>query len=234
MNDTTLVLVCKKPAWGIGKQRLAVHFGKAVTLEIARALLACAIEDARSWPGPVVLAPASRNDVDWAQELLGVIGSPGWVVPQVNGNLGQRLNALDDTLRRRKLERLVYIGSDSPGLNEQDYTLVRAHLDHSDTVLMPAEDGGVMLMANGKNCAWPDLSHLPWSSGQLGMALMGACQNAQYSVRILRKGYDIDEPDQFLRLTTLLTDEERPARRALLALARDIAARKIARHNVHD
>lgn len=223
MHDATLVLVCKKPQWGIGKQRLARRFGKALTLKIARALLACAFEDARNWTGMVVLAPASQDDVDWAQEQLDFIGSQSIVVPQIDGNLGERLNALDATLRNRKLNRLVYIGSDAPGLNEQDYNRVRKYLNQSSTVLMPAEDGGVVLMANGKNSAWPDLSHLPWSTDQLGTALVHACQVAKYAVSILPEGYDIDEPDEFLQLTTLLANDKRPARRRLHALACQVA-----------
>ncbi len=232
--DATLVLIHKKPELGVGKQRLATRFGTILTLQIAQALLACAFEDVAEWPGPVVLAPASQNDERWACSCAKRFSSQCKVVPQISGNLGQRLNVLDDTLRREKekLSRLVYIGSDSPGLKKEDYMDVKAGLHENKAVLIPATDGGVVLMANRSR--WPDLSNLPWSTDQLGTALSKLCQVEMGSVKKLRKGYDIDEPEDFFRLIDTLKDDQRPARRALHALASDIASTmKISHHNIH-
>lgn len=220
MHKATLVLVCKKPAPGIGKQRLAASLGNEMTQKVAEALLACALEDACDWPGPVVIAPASAADVEWACAFSAPILSPVTVVPQLAGNLGQRLNALDKTLRAQGMNQLVYIGSDSPGLDAADYTATRIALQHTDVVLIPALDGGVVLMAN--RCAWPDLSALPWSSDQLGAALIHVCRNAIQSVKILGQGTDVDEMDDFVKLVSLLKQDQRPARRVLLALTQNI------------
>ncbi len=86
---------------------------------------------------------------------------------------------------------MVFIGSDSPGLDSADYAATREALQHADIVLIPARDGGVVLMAN--RYAWPDLSPLPWSSDQLGAALINACRNARQTVKTLRPGTDVDE-----------------------------------------
>jgi glycosyltransferase A (GT-A) superfamily protein (DUF2064 family) len=217
MTETALVIVCKKPRPGFGKQRLAVRFGARLTYEIAQALLACAFEDARAWPGPVVLSPAQKEDAAWAREQANRIGRACHVLPQIEGNLGQRLNALDRTLRNRGMSRLVFIGSDSPELGLEDYFTVDRQLESSDAVLMPAADGGVVVMAN-RRC-WPDLSALPWSTAGLRVALVDACRKAGISVHLAREGYDIDEPDDFLRLADWLTGDNRPARRALHVLA---------------
>lgn len=217
MTETALVIVCKKPRPGFGKQRLAVRFGARLTYEIAQALLACAFEDARAWPGPVVLSPAQKEDAAWAREQANRIGRACHVLPQIEGNLGQRLNALDRTLRNRGMSRLVFIGSDSPELGLDDYFTVDRQLESSDAVLMPAADGGVVVMANRRY--WPDLSALPWSTTGLRAALVDACRKAGISVHLAREGYDIDEPDDFLRLADCLTGDNRPARRALHALA---------------
>lgn len=220
MTEAALVLMCKRPAPGIGKQRLRDSLGEKMTQQVASALLACAVEDACDWRGPAVIAPASMEDVAWAEELSTPIPALVLVVPQVAGNLGQRLNALDQTLRAQGMDQLVFIGSDSPGLDEKDYLVTRAALQHNDVVLMPATDGGVVLMAS--RCAWPDLSALPWSSDQLGAALMDACRIAGQSVKTLNQGYDVDEMDDFVNLVTLLRQDQRPARRALLKLANAI------------
>ena len=220
MVEATLVLVCKRPAPGIGKQRLAVNLGVEVAHQIATALLACALEDACDWPGAVVIAPANAEDMEWARALSTQIASPVLIVPQVSGNLGQRLNALDQTLRAQGMEQLVFIGSDAPGLDAADYAAARATLRYADVVLIPALDGGVVLMAS--RCAWPDLSALPWSSCQLGAALMDICRVAGQSVKTQGRGYDVDEVDDIVRLAGLLKQDQRPARRALLALVKSI------------
>lgn len=217
MTETVLVIVCKKPQPGFGKQRLAVRFGAQLTHEIAQALLACTFEDAGAWPGPVVLSPAHQGDAVWAWEQASCIGRACHVLPQIEGNLGQRLNALDQTLRSRGMSRLIFIGSDSPGLGLEDYVAVDRQLESSDVVLMPAADGGVVVMANRRY--WPDLSALPWSTTGLRAALTDACRMTGISVHLAREGYDIDEPDDFLRLADCLTGDNRPARRALHALA---------------
>lgn len=224
-----LVLVCKRPSLGHGKQRLARFLGLETTQRVAEALLACAVEDAASWPGPVIIAPASRHDSDWAIALLQPFQPQTLVIPQVSGNLGQRLKALDLTLRRQGIgiNQLVYIGSDAPNLSLADYSIVRERLQQYDTVLKPAIDGGVVLMSSC--CEWPELSDLPWSTDKLAMALADACQAAGHSVCILEKGSDVDELDDFMRLTTQLAKDQRPARRALHQLVCDIdAAKKIA------
>lgn len=220
MTEPTLILVCKRPAPGIGKQRLTASLGTEMTQKVANALLACALEDACNWSGPVVIAPASVEDVEWAQALSAPVLSPVTIVPQVAGNLGQRLNALDQTLRAQGMKQLVFIGSDSPGLDTADYAATRAALQHADIVLIPALDGGVVLMAN--RYAWPNLSALPWSSDQLGVALMNACRSARQSVKTLGPGTDVDEMEDLVRLVILLRRDSRPARCALLELTQNI------------
>ncbi|GJL71645.1 MAG: hypothetical protein NMNS01_08440 [Nitrosomonas sp.] len=219
-----LVLLCKRPSLGHGKQRLARHLGVETAQRVAEALLVCAVEDAGSWPGPVIIAPASRNDYDWAITLLPPFQPQTLVIPQVSGNLGQRLNALDLALRRQGINQLVYIGSDAPNLGLTDYSIARERLQQYDTVLKPAIDGGVVLMSSC--CEWPELSDLPWSTDKLAMALADACQAAGHSVCILEEDSDVDELDDFMRLTTQLARDHRPARRALHQLVCDIAAAK--------
>src|SRR5512134_154575 len=101
MTEAALVLVCKRPAVGIGKQRLAASIGGEAANRIAEALLACALEDAGAWPGPVIIAPADPADHAWASALLPLarVRLKIRVELQAEGNLGQRLNALDHKLR---------------------------------------------------------------------------------------------------------------------------------------
>jgi len=176
MTEAVLVLVCKRPALGTGKQRLTASLGPEAAKRIADAMLACALEDARAWPGPVVIAPAHMDDQAWAEGLLPEAGSKVRVQPQADGNLGQRLNTLDRTLRAAGLEQLFYIGSDAPAFGADHYAAASDALNHHDTVLVPSSDGGVVLM--GSCQPWPGLSGLPWSTPCLGVALADSCRAA--------------------------------------------------------
>lgn len=210
-----LVLVCKRPRPGEGKQRLAAKLGITATCLIAQALLDCALEDALSWRGPVVIAPATKNDATWAAGLLAT-ASHVTVCPQTQGNLGQRLNVLDETLRQRGMSPLIFIGSDAPLLSSADYAECLASLLDYQTALKPATDGGVVMMAS--HLPWPPLDKLPWSTDQLGKALLNCCRQFGQTVSTLSTGMDVDQPQDIARLCTQLKNDPRPARQRLLAL----------------
>ena len=222
MTETVLVLVCKRPTLGVAKQRLAAGLGQAIAKRIADALLACALEDARDWPGPVVIAPAHFSDYAWAASLLPEMQPEVQIEPQSDGNLGQRLNAIDQNLRDRGLERLIYIGSDAPALAAGDYAAAGAALSNHDSVLKPAADGGVVLMGSRRH--WPVLHALPWSMRNLGAALADCCRATGQSLAMLSQGFDVDEEEDLFRLIPELRADQRPARRALYELTGDIVS----------
>jgi len=206
----TLVLVCKRPALGHGKQRLAASLGAAPACAIAERLLDCALEDLGRWPGATVIAPDQVQHREWACTRA----PQARCLAQTPGNLGERLNALDRTLRAAGHRSLVFIGSDAPALREGDYQQVREALAEVDTVLLAARDGGVVLMAS--NLPWPDLAALPWSSAGLGQALAEACRGAGHSLRVCGESFDIDEPADLKHALRELADDPRPSRRQLL------------------
>jgi len=208
----TLVLLCKRPAPGHAKQRLAATLGQQRALALAQALLDCALEDLADWTGPGVIAPDSPAHLDWARTQ----STDACCVPQAAGNLGQRLNALDAHLRSQGSRQLLFIGSDCPALTPGDYRSVQKLLDDFDTVLLDARDGGVVLMAS--NQPWPDLASLPWSTERLGAALAQRCREAGQRVAIAGQSFDIDHAADLTLLPQALDADARPARRRLLAM----------------
>jgi len=210
---SVLVLLLKRPLPGQGKQRLAATLGGRAALAIAEGLLECALEDARAWPGPVVLAPSLAADGDW---IAARFGAPALWLAQESGNLGQRINRIDRTLRASGAERLLYMGSDAPMLQPRHFQAAASALHAGDVVLSAAADGGVVLMGNAR--PWPDLGGLPWSSARLGAALARCCSAAGLQVDYVRPGYDVDVAADLQRLRVDLAGDPRPARRHLLAL----------------
>lgn len=205
-----LVVVCKRPRPGHGKQRIAAELGMLRACELAGLLLDCALEDVCDWPGPLVLAPDSAEDIAWAQALA----PRARVLAQAEGNLGERLQHLDATLREEGCERLAFIGSDAPGLSLADLAAAAEALLSHDVALAPAADGGVVMMA--ARHPWPSLADLPWSGGELGIALEAACTRAGMSMARLAAGWDVDTVDDLRQLPARLLADRRPARRRLL------------------
>ncbi len=213
-NSSILVVVCKRPAPGTGKQRIAASLGRERALELATLLLATALEDAAAFAGEIVIAPAETADAEWAGALLPACH----VIPQQGGNLGARLNHVDRTIRAAGGKRIVYIGTDAPGLGDADLAGAAEALRQHDVVLKPARDGGVVLMAAAK--PWPELAGLPWETDSLGNALHDSCTIAGLNVLLARPGEDLDRQADMPAVLNQLRDDPRPARRALAAWIR--------------
>jgi rSAM/selenodomain-associated transferase 1 len=209
-DPPTLVIFCRRPAPGRGKQRIAADLGAGIALELARHLLATTLEDAVEWPGPVIISPSSATDTHWAGALL---SRPSQVISQPEGNLGDRINAVDKAAREAGHTHLIYIGSDAPTLDAGYFAQARAALASHDVVLGPAEDGGVTLM--GAKTAWPKLTELPWSTDKLAYSLEQTCLTRGLTVYRLGRSYDIDVAENLPRLYDDLINDSRPARQHL-------------------
>jgi len=205
-----VIVFCKRPHAGSGKQRLAASIGSASALGIAEALLDCALEDARDWPGRLVIAPACAADRDWATSLH----AGADVIVQTDGNMGQRLQHIDHCLLQQGCAQRIFIGTDAPLLSQQTLHDAARAMQHNDVVLQPALDGGVTLMATTP--AWPDLNELPWSNSDLGLALQAACLVAGHSLFLLPASIDIDVLADLHQVWPDLLDDPRPARKNLL------------------
>jgi hypothetical protein len=206
--DTTLVLFCKPPSRS--KQRLVPELGARATRELAERLLACALEDAAAWRGPVVLSPAEPADRDWARGL-GLAAAD--VVVQAGGNLGGRLNDIDSRLRDEGHGKLLFIGADCPLLDRTALETAAADLEAADVALGEAEDGGVVYMGNSR--PWPDLTALPWSTARLADALAGACRRAGLGVASRGRWPDVDRSSDLPGLARALAGDDRAARQRL-------------------
>jgi rSAM/selenodomain-associated transferase 2/rSAM/selenodomain-associated transferase 1 len=205
-DSSILVVFCRRPMIGVGKQRIAADLGKGPACEIAKLLLAATLEDASVWPGPVVLSPAQSEDENWAAGLLPTAS----VIAQPPGNLGLRIQHVQTQIRNQGGRRIIFIGSDSPGLTQQHLEDAFAKLEHTDSVFIPARDGGVTLM--GSRLPWPNLADLPWETPELGHALQRRCQTAGLGISTMQTGSDIDTRQDLIDAVDLLADDRRSTR----------------------
>jgi glycosyltransferase A (GT-A) superfamily protein (DUF2064 family) len=201
-----VVLMMKSPARS--KRRLAELIGAQRATEAAQRLLDCAYEDLAAWAGPKCVAPSADDERAEAPSADAV------VVVQRGGNLGERINHVNNVLIGLGFERQLFIGIDCPSLDRPYLDRAAAALDDQDTVLGPADDGGVVLM--GVRGRWPALAALPWSTSGLFESLRAACAAAGSSVAMLPRRHDIDTANDLITLRDELHADPRPARRALV------------------
>ena len=207
VSDIGLVVLLKAP--GSAKRRLAHAIGELAS-DAARHMWACALEDALDWRGPVWFAPAETEDGEWLRTQL---GADAPIVPQRGGNLGARINRVDRELRRRGTEKLLFVGTDCPGMDTGYLEQAAARLDRADAVFGPSRDGGVVLM--GARRSWPDLRGLGWSTDAFGAELVELCSRRGWSLETLGLRADIDTLNDLLDAAGTLSSDKRPARRAL-------------------
>ncbi len=209
MNAATaacLVLFLKAPARS--KRRLAAEIGELATTA-ATHLWACVLEDLQNWPGPVYFAPAEAGDAAWLARQL---GQSHEAVLQAGGNLGERINHVDETLRNRGEQKVLFVGTDCPAMEVGYLLQAAADLNHHDVVLGPATDGGVVLM--GARRAWPALTDLPWSTHRLHGELVRCCARRGLTIANLEPRADVDSVAALLAARRDLAQDLRPARRA--------------------
>jgi len=230
-DNPCLVVFCRKPRSGVGKQRLAAEIGAEAAGQVAAALWDCVREDLAEWPGDAVLAVADPEEEPWGAAELASLAAGlcaannerrMQVLVQPPGNLGERLMAIDASLRGAGRERLIFIGSDAPALTAALLDGIAAMLQHADVVLAPADDGGVVAMAARR--AWPPLADLPWSSELLGEALLARCRATGQGVSMTSGSFDVDDLASLGRVGAHLRHDTRPARRRLVIMAARFAA----------
>lgn len=197
----TVLLFLKAPAPGAVKTRLANRIGISAATGVYRFLVESQIRRIPpGWNLEVHFTPESarREMEEWLGECAGFY-------PQVEGDLGARLEAATRAAFQRSATRVFCIGADCPFLNPP---LFREALDilegAHDLVFGPADDGGYYLL--GLKHPAPFLfSNIPWSSPNTLEASLAAARNAGLTTERLPRFFDIDTREDLNRAIELGT-----------------------------
>ncbi|MGZ3807367.1 MAG: TIGR04282 family arsenosugar biosynthesis glycosyltransferase, partial [Bacteriovorax sp.] len=144
----------------------------------------------------------------WAVAEKDQLSHPLWnsfkAIPQGNGELGERLNAVYSKLQK-KHRKVFLIGADLPHLDSK--TLLRAHhrLTSSSTyVLGETEDGGFYLFGGRGIIERAIWNSVPYSSEKTSSVLVQKLGKSNFI--FLDKNFDIDYQDDLKRLLTIERD----------------------------
>jgi uncharacterized protein len=189
VSPDTLIVFVKAPRPGATKTRLARHIGDHAAAAVYRAVAGDAARRLAPRRGEYqrlfFYAPA-----DGGAEV------ESWLrgetcLPQIEGDLGERMAAAFAAAFERGARRAVIVGSDVPGLSGVAVREALDALEERDVALGPARDGGYYLMALRRPC--PALfAGLAWSTPSVLAATLERADALGLKVRLLEPLTDID------------------------------------------
>jgi len=128
------------------------------------------------------------------------------LVPQSEGDLGERMGSFFIEQFQAGVERVVLVGTDSPNLPLVEVQEAFEHLKTCDVVLGPTDDGGYYLVGAAKRVP-PIFGNMPWSTPDLLPRTIRCLDDAGLSYTTLDPWYDVDEIFDLHRLIEDLRDE---------------------------
>ncbi len=210
-SQLSLCLFAKAPRPGEAKTRLVPALGTKGASQLAKAMLLDSLELWRRSGEELLVFESGEMDA----ELESCIARHERF-PQAQGDLGMRMEcALRQALERSEVA--VVVGSDVPGLGEDDLRETRRLLENNDAVLGPTTDGGFSLLAL-RSCPDGLLADLPWSCESTLGHTRRRLEEAGMSVALLRERFDVDDPSDLPALTNYLQEHHfcMPRSRAFL------------------
>lgn len=143
-----LVIFARRPAFGVGKRRLARDVGDLEALRFARSSLARLLRTlGRDQRWTLWIATSPDRPTDWTR--------PWRAVAQGHGDLGEKLSRV---VRALPPGPVVILGADTPDVSRADIAAAFAALGSNDAVFGPAPDGGYWLIGLRRRLR----THLPF------------------------------------------------------------------------
>ena len=143
--ETVLGIFCKHPIPGQVKTRLAKDIGDEAAARLYEAFLTDLVDRMRTVGDERILcyAPAEGDSQAYFAVLA---GSDYGVMPQVDGDVGDRLAAFFDMVLDDCPRKVIVVGSDSPTISTAIVNRAADELDRRDAVLGSTDDGGYYLI----------------------------------------------------------------------------------------
>ena len=187
------------------KTRLASRTGKIAASQVYRSFITTMVHRFSNIATTRVIAfTPPEHESDFAK-----IADENWqLVPQANGDLGQRMQAYFEQSLSRGASRVVLVGSDSPSLPREIVTQAFHLLETATVVLGPSSDGGYYLVGASKDVP-PIFDGIDWSSKRVWQQTVTCLKRNNVDFAELPKWYDVDDLDDLRQLNEELTQLKR-------------------------
>jgi uncharacterized protein len=199
-NNFVVIVFAKAPVPGQAKTRLIPALGAEQAALLHAALAERAIATAQKTGAEEVELCCTPNSEEaffqYCAEDFNVS-----LTEQGDGDLGERmLRALDSALAH--IERVIIIGADCPALTAKHINNAASALANADVVLMPAEDGGYVLI--GATRTDPEMfNNIEWGTASVLVDQrrnLAACGLTLIEADTL---WDVDRPEDLTRVKAL-------------------------------
>lgn len=220
MSSPAVVVMCKAPRAGEAKTRLVPFVSAVDAAQLAACFFADVAASACAPSRQLVVAYAPADGRTALAALLrgrgdGRLGLRAVWLEQRGRDLGARLASVVERAFGLGLGPVAVLGADSPTLPPAYVSRALDALarDEADVALGPAEDGGYYLVALRRPA--PKLfREVDWSTPRA--YAQTAANAARLGLRLLElpRWYDVDTPDDLLRLRDELLNDEDARRRA--------------------
>jgi uncharacterized protein len=199
-NNFVVIVFAKAPIPGQAKTRLIPAIGAEQAALLHAALAERAIMTAQKSGAEDVELCCTPNSAEaffkYCAEDFEVA-----LTEQGDGDLGERMSrALDSALEH--IGRVIIIGADCPALTAKHIQNAAKALDNADVVLMPAEDGGYVLI--GASRTDPKMfGNIHWGTGSVlaeQRRNLAACGLSVIETETL---WDVDRPEDLVRVKSL-------------------------------
>ena len=181
-----VAILTRAPSAG-GKSRLFAELGRPYDPHLLEALLLDTIDGVAAAAVRCVVAVTPSSACDDIAALTGVS-----VMPQIDGDLGERMRAVMTRLFADGARAVALVGSDVPIITPSIVAAAFAALDREPRTLVlgPATDGGYYLLASD---SVPDVfSGIEWGSARVLSQTLHAASETGLRVHLLDALADVD------------------------------------------
>ena len=180
---------------GRAKTRLAATIGDVSAAEVHRQFLLSMVDRMQEVADRrfLVFTPATRRAP--FEQLL----TAAWeLAPQVDGNLGRRMESFIEQRFQDGADRVVLLGCDSPQLSIVLIPRAFDLLNDFPVVLGPSDDGGYYLL--GCSAIVPLFEGIDWGTGAVWQQTTTRLRDSGLKWSELPQNYDVDTLDDLERL----------------------------------
>ena len=196
---TALLVFARAPIPGEAKTRLIPALGAQGAALLQQRMTERALETACAAAlGPVWLwcSPSTEHAFFASCRTRFEVG----LRPQCGPTLSERLlHAHDETFAAHT--RLLVIGTDCPILTPEDLRAAAGALSAHDAVVIPAQDGGYVLLGLARPCPTA-FEAIDWGSARVLDQTLERLARAGLSYRLFEPLWDVDHPEDLARLAS--------------------------------
>lgn len=193
----TLIIFSRYPEPGKTKTRMIPALGTTGAAELQRQMTEHTVNNAQQLLSSRDFTIEVHFTGGSQQLMTAWLGQNLHYIPQVSGDLGQKMRLAFDRAFNMDNQRVLIIGIDCPDINQVILNEAFNSLQNHDLVLGVAEDGGYYLI--GLNRPVPQLFHnITWGTDQVLNQTKNIAQQLKLDIHYLTTLSDVDRPEDLV------------------------------------